>query len=186
MIVKINLSVLKFDLDEPTIDKLDEKFDKEMQKLKREALKKYLQEQDDKFAKKGINCPHCNNKMSIKDKQTLKIKMTAGKVVIKRRRYNCDTCSYTSYPLDEHFSIKDKHTLAVAEQALYLATEMSYEKASTALEKLKGTRISHGKIQTLAKQEGALINKDLEKKATDLFELGLDPGENKKEVKTIL
>lgn len=178
MIVKINLPVLKFDLDELTIDKLDLKLEEEIRKMKKQALKEYLQREDEKLTKKGIVCGHCKTKMRNKGKEQLKISMLAGNVFIKRRRYCCLSCKKKRYPLDEHFSLgSTKHTLAATEAALYLATELSYEKASIALEKLTGVNISHGQIQALAKKEGALAQEELEKVATDLFELGLDPGQ---------
>jgi hypothetical protein len=70
-----------------------------------------------------------------------------------------------------------RHTLAVVEAGLYLATELSYAKASAAAEKLLGVRISHGQLQRLAKDEGPLVDAGLHAAAEDLFGLGLDPGQ---------
>lgn len=183
MIVKINLGILKFDLDECSIDKLDKRLDEEMRKMQRQALKNCLERQDEMLAKKNTTCPECGRKMYIKDKQPLKISMLAGEITIKRRRYCCFDCSITNYPLDMRFKTGKKHTLATIEKALYLSTEMSYEKASVALNKLTGAKISHGQIQALAKKEGPLASKELEKMSEDLFGLGLDPGETVKRTK---
>lgn len=183
MIAKINLGVLKFDLDECSIDKLDKRLDEEIRKKQREAFKKYMEKQDELLTEKNINCPCCRRKMSIKGKQPLKIDMLAGTVTIRRRRLSCLSCGAKQYPFDKHWQTSRKHTLPAVENALYLATDLSYKKASSTLHKLTGAKISHGQIQALAKEEGALAQKELEKNASDLFNLGLDPGEVVKRTK---
>lgn len=106
-----------------------------------------------------------------------KLGILAGTVTLTRRRLRCPSCGTTCYPLDKVIGGTTKHTLPVVERALYLSTDLSYEKASFALFRLTGAQISHGPIQSLAKKEGALVGKDLEKMASDLFGMGLDPGE---------
>lgn len=50
------------------------------------------------------------------------------------------------------------------EAGLYLATDLSCRKASVALEKLAGAKISHGQLQRLAKAEGLLVGTELYKR----------------------
>lgn len=154
-----------------------------MRKCQREAFKTYLERQDEMLAKKGICCPKCYQKMRNLGKVSVKVGMLSGTITVKRTRFRCLVCEIERYLLDKLWKTSKKHTLETIEKALYLATDLSYEKASKTLSKLTGAKISHGQIQALAKEEGVLAQKELEKEAFDLFNLGLDPGEVVKRAK---
>jgi len=177
MIVEINLGILKFDLDECSIDKLDKVLEKQIKERQRKSFKEFLEKQDKMIASKKTCCPKCKIKMRNKGKLPVKISMISGKVSVKKTRFRCLACGAERYPLDEFWNTDKGHTFEMIEKALYLATEVSYEKASTTLNKLTGAKISHGKLQKIAKQEGAIARKELEDVSSDLFGLGLDPGE---------
>lgn len=183
MIVKINLGTIKFDLEESTIDKLDKKLNDQMRKCRQKVFKELLEKQDKLLSKKTIKCPCCTKKMRMHGLRLLKIETIGGTLKFKRKRFRCFACGAERYPLDEHWQTGNKHTLETIEKALYLATEVSYGKATKALNKLTGAKISHGKLQTIAKKEGALAQKELEDISSDLFGLGLDPGEVVKRTK---
>lgn len=175
MIIEIELGVLRLEVDDLSMAALDATLDEAMRQKQREAFISCLEEQDvlDKAAR---TCPACGSEMVSLGFIQRKLGMLAGSVVLSRRRFKCPDCGAKRYPLDELIG-SGKHTLAVIERALYLATELSYQKASAALKKLCGADISHGQIQAMAKREGPLVGQDLKKAADDLFGLGLDPGE---------
>lgn len=174
MIVEVDLGVLTLELEEFSIDQLDLRLDVAMREKQREAFVECLTDQD---VLENSVCPACNTKMSSLGFVTRKVGTLAGPVVLKRRRLRCRSCGTEHYPLDNLLGKGAKHTLAVAETALYLATDLSYDKASRAIEKLKGAEISHGQIQALAKREAAFVGLELDRMTSDLFGLGLDPGE---------
>lgn len=176
MIVEINLGVLKLELNDLSIHELDRKIDQAMKEKQKEAFVTCLMKQDILDGASRA-CPICSQEMTSLGLVPRTIGTLAGKVTLSRRRLHCPSCGSDHYPLDKIIGGSTKHTLPVVERALYLATDLSYEKASNTLLKLTGAEISHGKIQSLAKEEGTLVGQDLEKMADDLFGLGLDPGE---------
>lgn len=176
MIVEIDLGVLRLEMDELSVNELDAKLDQAMRKKQREAFCTYLMRQD-VLDDASRTCPKCSREMVSLGLRPRKLGMLAGTVTIDRRRLQCPFCKTTYYPLDTVIGKNAKHTLPAVERALYLSTDLSYKKASNTLLKLTGAEMSHGQIQFLAKKEGALIGDDLEKMASDLFGVGLDPGE---------
>lgn len=176
MIVEIDLGVLTLELESCSLDELDAKVEVAMREKHKEAIVSWLKEHD-ALDDTTTTCPRCKEKMTSRGYVEKKLGTLSGEVLFKRRRLRCTSCSLERYPLDEVIGDRTKHTLPVIERALFLATELSYKKASEALKKLTGAKISHGQIQALAKKEGALVNSDLERMASDLFGMGLDPGE---------
>lgn len=176
MIVEIELGVLKFELDELSVNEFEAKLDQAMREKQKEAFCTYLKKHDvlDNVSR---TCPKCSREMISLGLRRRKLGTLAGTVTINRRRLQCPFCKATSYPLDTVIGKNTKHTLPVIERALYLSTDLSYKKASDTLLKLTGAEMSHGKIQSLAKKEGVLVGDGLDKMASDLFGLGLDPGE---------
>ncbi len=176
MIIEIELGVLRLEVDDLSIAALDATLDGAMRQKQREAFVSCLEKQD-VLDKATRACPDCGAQMVSLGFIQRKLGMLAGSVVLSRRRLKCPDCGAKRYPLDELIGVCGKHTLSVIERALYLATELSYHKASLTLKKLTGADISHGQIQAMAKKEGALVGLELKKAADDLFGLGLDPGE---------
>ena len=179
MVVQIDLGVLEFELDEVNLSTFDAAFDEAVRAKKRQKFAEFW-ESLDVVMREMLSCPDCGGEMEKMGRLPLKIGILSGEVLIRRRRLRCRECGAERYPLDERMGRVGKHTLPVLERALYLATELSYEKASRALKKLTGAAISHGQIQRAAKAEGVLVRKDLNQASADLFELGLDPGERVK------
>lgn len=176
MIVEIDLGVLRVEVNGLSLVEFELKLDQAMRQKQRDVFLRRMQELDvlDEVAR---TCPECEGKMISLGLISRKLETLAGEVALRRRRLKCPDCGSERYPLDDLIGKDKKHTLPVVERALYLATELSYKKASVALEKLTGARISHGQIQALAKTEAPFIARDLERTAEDLFGLGLDPGE---------
>ena len=75
MIVKINLGILKLDLDECSIDKLDRELEKKIRKCQKESFKAFLEKQDKMLSKKRVCCPNCNKEMRNLGKPSVKISM---------------------------------------------------------------------------------------------------------------
>ena len=162
---------------------MDECLDEAIRERQRQAFTEFMEKEDARLTQKMRLCPKCGQMMKINGRLPRRMGILSGAVTIRRRRLRCPSCAAERYPLDERWTLSRRHTLPVIERALYLATDTSYEKASTMLEKLTGARMSHGQIQTLAKEEGERARRDLNKVAHDLFGLGLDPGEVVKRTK---
>ena len=176
MIVEIDLGVLTLELEEVSLCELETKLDEAMRAKQREAFVAFFKKRDVLNESTRI-CSACGERMKSQGFVVRKIGTLVGSVKIPRRRLKCPRCGIERYPVDEIISKNSKHTLPTIERALYLATDMSYHKASLTLKKLCGADISHGQIQALAKTEGTLVGQELKKAADDLFGLGLDPGE---------
>lgn len=176
MIVEIDLGVLRLELDEVSADRVDVEVDQAMRAKHKEVFCACAARIEEAAASDKA-CPACCERMIGQGRVTRRVGTLAGPVSLRRRRLRCPCCGAERYPLDESLDLCARHTLPAVERALYLATETSYAKASATLERLTGAKISHGQIQSLAKREGALVGRELDRMSAELFEHGIDPGE---------
>ena len=176
MVVTIDLGVIELDLQDLSVHSLDLRLEEVMRKKRREAfLAAAVKAEGLAIADRA--CPDCDTAMKVHDKRSAPVQTLGGQIRLARRRLRCPCCGIDRYPLDAFAPRDVRHTLAVVERALYLATELSYAKASEMMRRFFGAEISHGQLQRLAKKEGALAGADLELATHGLFELGSDPGE---------
>lgn len=176
MVVTIDLGVIELDLEDLSVHTLDLELEEVMRAKSREAFLAAAAEAE-RLAMVGRTCPVCGMAMNVHDRRSTPVQTLAGEVRLIRRRLRCPACGAERYPLEDFAPRDVRHTLAVIERALFLATELSYAKASEMMKRFFDADISHGQLQRLAKKEGALVGLDLSRATADLFELGLDPGE---------
>lgn len=110
----------------------------------------------------------------------------AGDIVFNRQKLRCRSCGKERYPLDESLGIAERRLVApgLRERALWLATEMSYEKATEGARKLCGIAISEGTIKNLVAEEGNEVLAQKEKERKRVWEQGEDvaSGDGKRRV----
>jgi Uncharacterised protein family (UPF0236). len=175
MIARIDLGVLEIDLAGLSGSQADARLHECIRERERAAFAS-LCAQREAASLSDRHCA-CGGEYMIKDRRVRTVSTLGGEVGVVVRRLRCPVCGRQVRPLDAFLPPARRHTLAVVEAGLYLATDLSYEKASAALEKLTGAKISHGQLQRLAKAEGLLVGTELHEAARDLYECGLDPKE---------
>jgi len=175
MIVRIDLGVLEIDLSGKTVDQIDAELDVAMREHQRCAFGTLCERQE--AAGLAERACECGGEMTVKDSRVRTVSTLGGEVSVRVRRLRCPSCGAQRRPLDHFLPPGRRHTLAVVEAGLHLATDISYANSSATLSKLTGAQISHGQLQRLAKTEGALVDAELHAATEDLYGLGLDPGE---------
>ena len=97
-----------------------------------------------------------------------------GRLELARHRVSCGRCGSNAYPADEALGLDpgEHYTLGVAEAALWLATESSYQKSAASLAQLLAVDISHGQVHRLAQREGALVQATWEAWRRQVFGAG--------------
>ncbi len=90
------------------------------------------------------------------------------------------------YPLDEALGIPPRRlvTPGLREKSLWLATEVSYDRASLGMEKLCGVSISDETIKNLVVEEGSEVINQKEEERRKVWEMGdeISSGEGKQRV----
>lgn len=81
-----------------------------------------------------------------------------GAVLYRWVRLHCDGCGTDRYPLDETLKLLPRRnvTKGTAERILWCATELAYDKAIQALQRLSGLCLSQGTVRRLVAEEGPL------------------------------
>ncbi len=79
-----------------------------------------------------------------------------GEIKFSRQRLQCMICGREVVPLDEAIGLRPRSrvTVGVRERALWLVTEMAYERASFGLKKVSGIEVSAETIKHLVEEEG--------------------------------
>ena len=103
-----------------------------------------------------VVCVPCQRPMRSRGRSPRRIVTVFGSLEMKRARYSCPGCRATRRPLDEWLGLTEgtEYTGAVCEQALYLAADLSYERAADVLRHVGGIGISGRQIQRLLEAEG--------------------------------
>lgn len=175
MIVRIDLGWLEIDLQGKSVSQADTEIHSLIRERERTAFTSMCaQVEKQEISQRSCSCGGTH---AIKDSRLRTVSTLGGETSVRVRRLRCPECGHQSRPLDAFLPPGRRHTLAVIEAGLFLATELSYAKAATALERLTGVKISHGQLQRLATAEGPLVGEDLHRATDDLYGLGLDPGE---------
>lgn len=175
MIARIDLGVLEIDLTDLSASQADARLHELVRERERVAFADMCAQKESGGLKER-SCA-CGGEYRIKDDRSRTVSTLGGEVEVRVRRLRCPDCGAQYRPLDGFLAPGTRHTLPVIEAGLYLATDLSYQKSSAALDRLTGARISHGQLQRLAEAEGLRIDAELHAAADDLYGLGLDPGE---------
>lgn len=104
-------------------------------------------------------CAACGAAMKANGRAPRRLVTLAGEVELRRRRYRCTGCGAESVPLDTALGLEPRtqHTLGVRERALWLVTEMSYQKAVDTAAELRRWPVSRGELHRWVAEEGAAL-----------------------------
>ncbi len=97
-----------------------------------------------------------------------------GHLELDRQRVTCAPCGINAYPVDEALGLDpgEHYSLGVAEAALWLATDSSYQKSAGTMAQLLDLEISHGQVHRLAQREGELLQAAWETWRGQVFRAG--------------
>lgn len=104
-----------------------------------------------------------------------------GALSISRRRY-LDESGRSRYPLDEHFALPPAARIspAIERSLVMLSASVSFREAVTIVSDLTGADVSHATAHTALRRTGERIASEQTASASDLHDLGLDPGGERK------
>ena len=174
MIVRIDLGVVEFEIEELTTAMLD----RGLEGAVREAHKAAAVEAYDRLEKRLLGsseCPGCGAALRVVKTSKRKVGLLCGPVRVPVRTWSC-ACGHTARPLQRALP-KGRHSLAVVERGLYLATMIGYQKSSETLSHLTAAEISHGTLQRLAKAEAPLIDAAITETTRELYTNGVEPSQ---------
>jgi hypothetical protein len=122
-------------------------------------------------------CRACGGRVKANGRARRRLVTLAGEVELRRRRYRCTGCAAEQVPLDEALGLeaRTQHTLGVQERGLWLATEMSYQKAVDIAAELRRWPIGRGELHRWVTAEGARLEAAQADAQAALFEHGRLP-----------
>ena len=119
-------------------------------------------------------CATCGRERRRRGQEKRIVSGLFGRLELERHRVSCGRCGGNAYPADEALGLDsgEHYTLGVAEAALWLATDSSYQKSAASLAQLLAVEISHGQVHRLAQREGALVQATWEAWRRQVFAAG--------------
>lgn len=104
-------------------------------------------------------CPACGGPVKANGRAPRRLVTLAGELELRRRRYRCTGCGTETVPLDAALGLEPRtqHTLGVRERALWLVTEMSYQRAVDVAAELRGWPVGRGELHRWVADEGAAL-----------------------------
>ena len=128
----------------------------------------------------------CGGRLESRGRVDRELMTVVGDVLFRRQKLRCRDCGNEEYPLDRALGISARRlvTPGLRERALWLATEMAYDRASLGIGKLCGISISDETIKNLVAEEGTEVIKQKEEERKKVWEQGegIPSGEGKKRV----
>jgi len=128
----------------------------------------------------------CGGRLESRGRVNRELMTVVGDIVFNRQKFRCIRCSKEEYLLDKVLGITGRRlvTLGLRERALWLATEMSYDRASLGVKRLCGISISDGTIKNLVMEEGGEVIKQKEEERKKVWEEGeeIESGRGKERV----
>src|SRR5450759_1449786 len=138
-------------------------------RLGREQLARALREFDDELAVPRSWCSRGLRERSVVT--------CLGALTIARRRY-LDESGRARYPLDEHFGLPPgaRVSPSIERSLVTLSASVSFREAVGVVSDLTGADVSHATAHVAIRRAGGRIALDQQVRASDLHDLGLDPG----------
>lgn len=174
MIVRVDLGVVEFELESPTTALLDRGLEGAVRGAHRAAaLAAYARLEAGLLG--SPECPECGGPLKVVKTSKRKIGLLCGPVRVPVRTWGC-ICGHATRPLGPALP-KGRHSLAVVERGLYLATMIGYQRSSEALSHLSASEISHGTLQRLATAEAPRADAAITETTRELYTNGVAPEE---------
>lgn len=120
-------------------------------------------------------CAACGGRLKSNGRRRRVQQTLVGEVSFERERWRCTNCGQELVPLDRALGLETRagHTLDVEERCLWLATEMSFAKASQTAGELRGWKVSHGQIHAWAQEAGHQLEREVAAEQAEMFERGV-------------
>ncbi|MDF1541884.1 MAG: UPF0236 family protein [Anaerosomatales bacterium] len=174
MIVRIDLGVVEFELRDLTTALVDKGLEDAVREAHRQAAVAALAQVE--AARIGSRtCPECGETLTVAKTSKRTIGLLCGPVRVPVRTWGCG-CGHTVRPLAGVLP-KGRHSLALVERGLFLATMIGYQRSAETLSHLTAGEISHGTLQRLAKAEAARIDAPIAETTRELYVNGVQPDE---------
>lgn len=127
----------------------------------------------EKTLSKDRTC-ECGGRLESKGRVPRELMSLIGDIVFTRQKLRCLQCGKERYLLDEALGITPRRlvTSGLREKALWLATEMAYDRASLGMHKLCSISISDETIKNLVHEEGTEVIKQKEQERQKVWEQG--------------
>ena len=121
------------------------------------------------------NCAACGGRQKVNGRRVRVHHSLVGKVSFERLRLRCINCGQETIPLDSALGLEPRttHSLEVQERCLWLATEMSYAKASATAAEMRGWEVSHGSIHQWVQVLGVELEEEIKATQAEMFEHGV-------------
>jgi len=109
-------------------------------------------------------CPGCGGALKANGRAPRRVVTLAGEIEVRRRRFRCTACGAESVPLDAALGLEPRtqHTVGVRERGLFLATELSYQRAVDMAAELRRWPIGRGELHRWVADEGGRIDAALD------------------------
>jgi hypothetical protein len=129
-------------------------------------------------------CARCAGGLKANGRAARRLVTLSGEVELRRRRYRCRDCGLETMPLDEALGLEPRtqHTLGLQERALFLVTELSYQRSVEVAAELRGWPIGRGELHRWVQEEGARIEAGQAASQAALFEHGRLPDARKRDI----
>jgi len=123
------------------------------------VFKRVMKEIEEEGIRRAKFCERCGLVLVKNDQEAKKIKTLIGTMAVHRVRLRCQRCQEDIYPLDRAIGLGagEQMTLGVRERSLWVAVEVSYEKARQFLKKFTGLEVSCHKIHGMVLEGGRRI-----------------------------
>jgi hypothetical protein len=174
MIVRVDLGVVEFEMEAPTTALLDRGLEGAVREAHRAAAVSAYEKLERRLLGSDT-CPGCGKDLRVVKTATRTIGMLCGPVRVPVRTYGC-ACGHTRRPLTRALP-NGRHSLAVVERGLYLATMIGYQRSAETLAHLTAARISHGTLHRLARAEAPRIDEPIADATRELYSNGVAPVE---------
>lgn len=174
MVIQIDLGVVEFDLAEPTTAMLDRGLEGAVREAHKAAAVGAYAKLEARLLGSS-QCPGCGAALRVVKTSRRMVGLLCGPVRLPVRTYGC-ACGHTVRPLQRALPT-GKHSLAVVERGLFLATMIGYQRSAETLSHLTPAEISHGTLQRLARAEAPRIDEAIAATTRELYLNGVAPEE---------
>ncbi|MDY0088483.1 MAG: UPF0236 family protein [Coriobacteriia bacterium] len=172
MIVRVDLGVVEFEIGAPTAALADRGLDEAVRVAQLTAIPQVFAQLESELLG-SRDCPVCGAQLKVVKTSKRTIGFLCGETRVAVRTFSC-ACGHFTRPLDGVLP-RGRHSLALVERGLYLASMLGYERSSKTLSRLTGGEISHGSLQRRAKAEAPYIDEAIEAATGALYSHGVCP-----------
>ena len=147
---------LTFDPATTSLTELEWDLRRESRRALTAALADALARVEQRLVAELAPCARCGGAMRSRGRILRRLVSLFGPVSVRRARYACVACRAVRQPLDEWMAHErfGVYSRSVCEQALYLAADLSFERAAEVLRHIGGVAMSGRQIERVLRAEG--------------------------------